>query len=84
MGFLASTVYKIYEIILLTHLIGQNNRAVCKRFGLSCRCIQCREALCTLHSEAGWADHGYQARVSRVSIKSMFKRSKNVAIALKS
>ena len=29
---------------VLTHLIGQNNRTVCKRHCLSWRCIQCHEA----------------------------------------
>ena len=33
-------IFQKVFICLLTHLNGQNNRAVCKRYGLSWRCIQ--------------------------------------------
>ena len=40
------------SVCVLTHLIGQNDRAVCKRHGLSWRCIHEAQSALAL---AGWA-----------------------------
>ena len=53
------------SVCVVTHLISQNSRAVCKRHGLSWRCIQCGEAHSASCSVASWAGHGYWARASR-------------------
>ena len=69
---------------VITYLIGQNNKAVCKRHGSSWRCIQRREALCASYSGAGWAGHGHRVHTSHTSIELTFKRSESIAIALTS
>ena len=37
-------IFQKVSFCVITHLIGQNDRAVCKRHGLLMRCIQCRMA----------------------------------------
>ena len=73
------TTFQKVSICVLTHLIGQNNRAVCKRHGMSWRCIALRA-----REPAGPATVAKHARVFRASIESSFKQSENVAIALES
>ena len=83
------TIYKkiIFQKVsfcVLTNLIGQNNRATCKRLGLSWKCIQCHEAhiQCIVPCAwAGWANHGHQTRASRTSIESTFEQSENIVLA---
>ena len=52
---------------VITYLIGRNDRAVCKRHGLSWRCIQCHKAHSASHSGASWASHGHRVQTSRAS-----------------
>ena len=63
------------------HLIGQNDRAMCKTHR-SWRCIQCHEAHSTSFLGAGWAGHSHRMCAPCASIKSMFERSENITIVL--
>ena len=52
-------IFQKMSVCVLMHLIGQNDRAVCKRHGLSWRCI--REVQSALRSRAGPAGHWARA-----------------------
>ena len=67
-----------------TQLTGQNDRAACKRHGLSWRCIQCHETQSAMRlGPAGLAIATEREPITS-EVELTFKQSENVAIALAS